>query len=743
MNNTEAVNNTQTGGKLSPGFSGLSVLAFSIGTSIGWGSLVVTCNTYLSQAGIFGTVFGLLIGMLIIFVITHNLQYLICRNQDAGGIYSYSSKVCGGDFGFLTAWFLLLSYMAVLWANITSLPLFARYFFGDIFRFGFHYEIFGYEVWLGETLISICAILVVGLFCMYGRRIIHIVMIISAAAFVFGFAYCAVWALIGHETSSFSFDPAFVPDSKALSQIVRIAVISPWAFIGFENVAHFSEEYTFKVKKIRRILVISVIVSTALYIMVTLLSVTAYPPEYSSWLEYIRDMGNLSGIKAVPAFYAIDHYLGRTGVTILFAALLGAILTSLIGNTLALSRLLYAFGRDGNAPSGLAKVSRKGNPFIAVAAVVIISVFIPFIGRTAIGWIVDITTLAATIVYALLSFAVFKDAKENAHRLQQTTGIAGLILMLIFVLLILLPNILGTGGMSTESYFLFDLWAVVGLIYFRAILKKNKAHNHERSELVWMVLLLFVLFAFMMWVTQETETITDDTLEEVSEYVHNGEADEAEIEDYIHTQEDHINKNNTWYTVAFFVMFILSAGIILNNYHMIQKNNKERTKQLAATKEHELEDKLTGLLNKHAYSLTEQKFDDRIDEGTVGSFAVVVCDINDLKLLNEQGGRNAGDTCIRRTGHVISEIFNYSPVFRVGGDEFVVVLEKSDYDNREALVGELKKCTDDRKKIIGATLAVGMSEYSKEDGDSFINVFSRADEKMYEHKMETKTSDQQ
>lgn len=55
---------------LRPGFTPLGMWAFSIGTSIGWGSFIVTCNTYLQKSGLLGTIFGLLIGMAVIFVIT-------------------------------------------------------------------------------------------------------------------------------------------------------------------------------------------------------------------------------------------------------------------------------------------------------------------------------------------------------------------------------------------------------------------------------------------------------------------------------------------------------------------------------------------------------------------------------------------------------------------------------------------------------------------------------------------------
>ena len=161
-------------------FSPLGIWAFSIGTSIGWGSFIVTCSTYLQKAGILGTVFGLLAGMAVVLVITWNLQYMIVSSPDAGGIYTFEKRVGSKDLGFLAAWFVLLTYMAILWANATSVPLFARFFLGDAFRFGFHYQIFGYEVWFGEALLSICALLLIGTLCIKSTKIANIVMIIDA-----------------------------------------------------------------------------------------------------------------------------------------------------------------------------------------------------------------------------------------------------------------------------------------------------------------------------------------------------------------------------------------------------------------------------------------------------------------------------------------------------------------------------------------------------------------------------------
>ncbi|MEE0028403.1 MAG: APC family permease, partial [Atopobiaceae bacterium] len=459
---------------------------------------------------------GLLIGMAVVLVITWNLQAMIRRSPDAGGIYTFEKKVAGRDLGFLAFWFVLLTYWAILWANMTSLPLFARFFLGDTFQFGFHYQIFGYQVWLGEALLSTCSAALIGLLCAKSVRLPNKVMVVSALTFAVSFAACAVIVLLRHE-GAFSFDPLYTEGSSAFIQVIRIAAISPWAFIGFENVSHFSEEYTFPVRKIRDILVFSVVTTTLLYIAVSALSISAYPPEYESWLAYIQDMGNLGGIKAVPAFYVAQHYLGDAGVVALMLALFGVILTSLIGNMLALSRLLYAAGRDGEAPRALSRLSDRGIPVNAIIVVVGVSALVPFLGRTAIGWIVDVTTLCATIIYGLISHGVYVSSKRDGERVEMCTGIVGIVLMVCFVLLLLVPGLLPFDTMTTESYFLFIVWSVLGLAYFRR-LRRERNREYGKSAVVWVALLVLVLFASMMWVSQATERAANQAVERIFQY---------------------------------------------------------------------------------------------------------------------------------------------------------------------------------------------------------------------------------
>ena len=593
-------------GRLGSVFTPLGMWAFSIGTSIGWGSFIVTCNAYLQKSGLLGTVLGLLLGMAVILVITWNLQYMIQCAPNAGGIYTFEKRVGGKDFGFLALWFVLLTYLAILWANMTSLPLFARFFLGNTFRFGFRYRIFGYNVWLGEALLSICAVALIGWLCANSARLTNRIMVVAALTFAVGFTVCAVIAALRHD-SAFTYAPLYTEGSSAFAQIVRIAAISPWAFIGFENISHFSEEYSFPIRKVRGILIWSVLITTLLYLFVSLLSVSAYPPEYDSWLAYIQDMGNLEGINAVPAFYAAHHYLGQAGVTVLMLALFGVILTSLIGNMLALSRLLYAAGRDGEAPRRLATLNARGVPARAIVAIVAVSAFIPFLGRTAIGWIVDVTTLGATIIYGLISHAVYRHAQRQERSLERATGLLGMGLMVLFVLLLLIPGLLPFHAMETESYFLFIVWSVLGLVYFRILLRRDKNREYEQRILVWILLLVLVVFASMMWVSRATENAANETVDRIMEYHENHPADDSnaatrsERSAFLQEQAKGISRANTMYIAFSLGLFLLVVAILLNNYKETQKLGEALTEAEeeanAAKKIAKLKESITSLLD--------------------------------------------------------------------------------------------------------------------------------------------------
>jgi diguanylate cyclase (GGDEF)-like protein len=146
-------------------------------------------------------------------------------------------------------------------------------------------------------------------------------------------------------------------------------------------------------------------------------------------------------------------------------------------------------------------------------------------------------------------------------------------------------------------------------------------------------------------------------------------------------------------------------------------------------------DPLTGVKNKSSYTQWEERINEEIKKGDKESFAVVVCDINNLKAVNDLYGHKEGDTCIKNACDKICGVFSHSPVFRIGGDEFVVILSGEDFIVRNKLVEQINAVPRDHSKIrMGETVSAGMAEYKKGQHLSLSSVFEDADKAMYERK---------
>lgn len=167
----------------------------------------------------------------------------------------------------------------------------------------------------------------------------------------------------------------------------------------------------------------------------------------------------------------------------------------------------------------------------------------------------------------------------------------------------------------------------------------------------------------------------------------------------------------------------------------IQKE-KQRIKELTSAKELARRDELTGVKNKTAYKELEEIIQEKIDNHlSCLKFALVVCDTNNLKQINDTKGHAAGDEYIQASAHLLCDIFAHSPVFRVGGDEFVVFLQGSDYDSRHFLLDTLRNHVFENKKSgQGVIIASGISSYNAQRDSLVSQIFKRADKDMYEVK---------
>lgn len=156
-------------------------------------------------------------------------------------------------------------------------------------------------------------------------------------------------------------------------------------------------------------------------------------------------------------------------------------------------------------------------------------------------------------------------------------------------------------------------------------------------------------------------------------------------------------------------------------------------------------DALTGLRNKAAYDKEVFRLNENIAKGDF-SFGLAMIDLNYLKKINDTHGHDKGNIAIKTLCAIVCDIYNHSPVFRIGGDEFVVILENADLKRSDELEKTFKERIAELQRNLAlatwerVSAAIGVAVFDKSADSSVDSVFKRADSLMYENKRQMKNS---
>lgn len=463
-------NDTQLEKRLSP----LNVWALAFGCIIGFGAFILPGTSFLPNCGPLGTAIAMGVGAIIMVIISFNYGYMIRRYAVAGGEYIYAFQAFGKHHAFICAWFLGLSYLTIVPANATALALIGRHLLGGVFQFGYLYTVAGYDIYCGELLLAVAALILFAWISIRGVGNSGQVQTMLALLLVGGVSICAAVAIFSSKTSWSALSPGFAPGRANLSGILPVLVVAPFSFMGFDTVPQSAEELRFSPKKTQLIMIVSILFGAFTYITLNTFAASVVPAGYENWAAYVADLDHLSGIAAIPTFHAAYTLIGPVGLALLGVAVLCAVLTGICGFYMATSRLLYSMSRENALPMWFGELHpRYKTPYKAIFFVLIVSLFAPFFGRTALLWIVDMSSIGAAIGYAYTSAATAKFAWREKHRVFFFNGILGTLLGLFFAVLLLVPIPTLQCSLSKESYICLTIWIVLGLIFYLSAQRKS------------------------------------------------------------------------------------------------------------------------------------------------------------------------------------------------------------------------------------------------------------------------------
>jgi len=460
--------------KLEKSLSPINVWSLALGSIIGWGAFVMPGNLFLQTAGPLGTAIGMIIGAFIMIIIALSYGYMVQKFPVAGGEFAFSFKGFGRNNAFICAWFLGLSYLAIVPLNATALGLIGRYMFPGLLQRGYLYTIAGWEVYLGEVIFTSLALFIFAYTSIKGIKLSGWLQTFMAFALVGSILILIVVGLLHPETNLSNLKPLFAPEVSPINGILSIVAIAPWAYVGFDAIPQAAEEFNFSSKKARGIMIISIIFGALMYIAMNTVTAIVHP-----WHDFI------SSKPFWATGTAVEQLMGNTGLIILGIALIAAIVAGIIGFYMAASRLLFSMARAKALPSWFGFIHPKyRTPSNAIKFVLAISLITPWFGRQVLLWVVDMASIGAAIGYFYTTASAFKFLrKEKGHKGLKVFSCIGAILSLGFVILLIVPGM--PAYLSFPSRIALIIWIALGAIFYMSVARTYvKLSSKELGNLI-------------------------------------------------------------------------------------------------------------------------------------------------------------------------------------------------------------------------------------------------------------------
>ena len=193
--------------------------------------------------------------------------------------------------------------------------------------------------------------------------------------------------------------------------------------------------------------------------------------------------------------------------------------------------------------------------------------------------------------------------------------------------------------------------------------------------------------------------------------------------------------SNPWYTLIMYFVVPRCAllSLTLPVIQSISRNILNYEKYAVDMKKLSERDEMTGVYNRNKYlSMIENEYP------KVEDVAVLFCDVNNLKEVNDNEGHDKGDILITNVAQIILSLTDSNKkAYRIGGDEFVLIVENPKEGELERLLEKWHELIELKSKATSLDLSAAIG-YASGKGKDIEEIVQRADEKMYDDKSKQK-----
>jgi len=310
------------------------------------------------------------------------------------------------------------------------------------------------------------ALLLFGFINIRGMRQTAMVQTVGAIVLLAGIVIILIASVFTAGDTARSLSPAYYPGTGPRHAFMTIFIMTPWAFVGFDSLSNATTELNFPLKKLGKIMVISVLCGTFAYMANIFSALLGMPDGFSSWPEYVDRLRGVSGVAGYPVAMAARKSMGKIGTLIFFASCISATLTGLVGFFASISRLIFQMANDGALPTSLGKThQRYGTPVNAVKLVVIMALILSLM-RSAFDYIEELASVATAVGFGYCSLAALLNAVQNEDKRYVFTGAVGMLLCLLWIVFQIVPVRGLSSAISEEAMICVIAWVFIGILLY-------------------------------------------------------------------------------------------------------------------------------------------------------------------------------------------------------------------------------------------------------------------------------------
>lgn len=443
--------------------SAWDVLVIAFGAMIGWG-WVVSTGDWIMGGGVIGAMLGFVIGGIMIFFVGLTYAELTSAMPQCGGEHVFSFKALGPVGSFICTWAIVLGYVSVVCFEACALPTIIAYIYPDFLQ-GYLYTIEGFDIYASWLAVAIlCSVFITYINIIGTKTAAMLQTILTVIIGGVGILLIAAAAFTGSAENLDNQLFMGATTGDMLKGTLAVAVMTPFYFIGFDVIPQAAEEISVSLKKIGRILILSIVLAVLFYALI--IWGVGFVMNNAQIAQSMKGVGGLVTADAMATAFGSSMM-----AKVLIIGGLCGIITSWNSFLIGGSRAMYSMANSYMIPRTFVKLHDKyKTPVNALLLIGFLSCIAPFFGKKMLVWVVDAGNFGCCVAYCMvaISFIVLRKTQPDMPRPYRVSHykIIGTLAVLMSGFMVVMYIIPGSGAaLVPQEWAMVLIWAVLGGIF--------------------------------------------------------------------------------------------------------------------------------------------------------------------------------------------------------------------------------------------------------------------------------------